>query len=384
MGLGVKSIQAFLLRFLEISVTSSWVLMRKKPLVSGVLLSFFLLYIFLPTFFTFLIVAGPILVFMAVAFGIIFSIHRHNLRVAKGEKIKPSIVKEDPILNKRENFASVRPQSVRRRNAKEVYKQASLQEGEVEKDMIFSTFPNDALVDKAPLVEENAKEIREVKVDPVNDCAESSSSPVSQYLMPQFRKVSEERATESTLGNEDEEETQEHNQKNAMDFGILEGERNKRLESLIARRRARKLLSMQVRRTLMNLGNNDPSQQIASILIPRNSHFNSNSSSEMVSPTPGSAPSVLLPVHNPFDLPYDPHEEKPNLSGGSFQEEFMESEQQDLTLSRHESFNLRPLFPGRGELSQRQRETFPFNNFDARSSKPEAHEFSRLKNQSGN
>ncbi|KAI3440124.1 uncharacterized protein J3R85_003980 [Psidium guajava] len=39
-------------------------------------------------------------------------------------------------------------------------------------------------------------------------------------------------------------------------------------------------------------------------------------------PILGSTPSILLPRRNPFDIPYDPNEEKPDLKGDSFQQEF--------------------------------------------------------------
>lgn len=137
-----------------------------------------------------------------------------------------------------------------------------------------------------------------------------------------------------------------------MDLGISEIERNKRLESLIARRRARKLLSLQVRRTLMNVDNSAPFGQIK--MLPRN-----NPLSEQFSPMPGSAPSVLLPMHNPFDIPYDPQEEKPILTDANFDQEFLPLLQNDI-FCRHESFRLGPFFPG--EMKQDRQETSQFHD----------------------
>ncbi|XWS28724.1 hypothetical protein CRYUN_Cryun25bG0095800 [Craigia yunnanensis] len=59
---------------------------------------------------------------------------------------------------------------------------------------------------------------------------------------------------------------------------------------------------------------------------------------------PGSAPSILLPTQNPFDLPYDPLEEKPNLMADSFHQEFMAANQKEMLFCRHESFCRGPLF----------------------------------------
>ncbi|XP_057483577.1 uncharacterized protein LOC130770233 isoform X2 [Actinidia eriantha] len=407
MGLDVKEMQVCIGRVLNPFLTSSCTYVKKYPVVSGVLFFFFLVYMFLPCVFTFLIFSLPVLVFVTLAFRFIFRIHRQNLEKAKGEKRncgvcaqKPTFVEDDIVADKDEN-SSIQLQSVRRRNVKEKEKQVFVQEGVEEKDMFFSMISKDALVDKAALVEENPKEIREVKVDSVVDRAESSSA-ASQRSTHEHGDRSEgtnksngDRGEFEGENSEDEEEAQEEgnkavewtedDQKNLMDLGISEMERNKRLESLIARRRARKLLSMQVRRTLMNASSNDPCRHIASILIPRGNPFPANDSGgAQILPTPGSAPSVLLPMHNPFDIPYDPQEEKPNLTGGSFEEEFIAAHQKDIMFCRHESFSLGAFFPGPGEFNQSRREAFYCPNFSTRQRSLEIPEYSRFRNQSGN
>ncbi|GAB4859988.1 hypothetical protein Ancab_011466 [Ancistrocladus abbreviatus] len=95
----------------------------------------------------------------------------------------------------------------------------------------------------------------------------------------------------------------EDGQKNLMDLGSSEIERNRRLESLIAKRRARKLLGMQPQRNIMNF--NDNEHQVTSIVTAR--------SVDAADSQPGLAPLVSLPARNPFDLPCDPYEEKPVL-----------------------------------------------------------------------
>ncbi|GAB4860032.1 hypothetical protein Ancab_011511, partial [Ancistrocladus abbreviatus] len=95
----------------------------------------------------------------------------------------------------------------------------------------------------------------------------------------------------------------EDDQRNPMDIGSSEIERNRRLESLIAKRRARKLLSVRPGRNLMDF--NDNEHQVTSIVTARSV---GNADGQ-----PGLAPSVLLPARNPFDLPCDPHEQKPVL-----------------------------------------------------------------------
>ncbi|OMO90517.1 hypothetical protein COLO4_19108 [Corchorus olitorius] len=132
-----------------------------------------------------------------------------------------------------------------------------------------------------------------------------------------------------------------------MDVGFSELERNKRLESLIAKRRARKLFRMAIEKSLKD-SNNPHHSQIAPILIVKsNLHgvvTTTDPDTEDVLQMPGSAPCVLLPGHNPFDLPYDPLEEKPNLMADSFHQEFMAATQKDLFLCRHESFCRGPVF----------------------------------------
>uniref|UniRef100_A0A803PV92 Uncharacterized protein n=1 Tax=Cannabis sativa TaxID=3483 RepID=A0A803PV92_CANSA len=136
----------------------------------------------------------------------------------------------------------------------------------------------------------------------------------------------------------------EDDQKNLMDLGLSEIERNRRLESLIAKRRARTLFQIQAEKGLIDLDGVVPtSTTIAPVFVSRDSPFevpigeaNENESLQV----PGSAPSILLPMQNPFDLPYDPLEEKPNLMADSFQQEFAAVNQKEMLYCRHESFKV--------------------------------------------
>lgn len=197
-------------------------------------------------------------------------------------------------------------------------------EDEKEEEKVISSTNYDDCVDKSPLlVQEIPKEIREV---------EQVHSPSLKH-----ENKNEEQAT-----NEDD------HKNNVMDIGISDTERTKRLESLIARRRSRKMLNHQVRSSLMNMDkNNNRSPQMASLIIPKNTTYGPNKISGPFSPCPGSAPSVLIPMRNPFDLPYDPQEEKPDLTGDSFHQEFTSSNNhRDMMFSRHESFSLGPSSTG--------------------------------------
>ena len=49
---------------------------------------------------------------------------------------------------------------------------------------------------------------------------------------------------------------------------------------------------------------------------------------------------------NPFDLPYDSTEEKPDLVGDTFQQEFAVLQPKEPFFRRHESFNAGPSYFG--------------------------------------
>ncbi|XWS42759.1 hypothetical protein CRYUN_Cryun16bG0041900 [Craigia yunnanensis] len=143
----------------------------------------------------------------------------------------------------------------------------------------------------------------------------------------------------------------EDDQKNLMDLGTSELERNQRLEKLIARRRARKSMRLMAEKNLIDLDSADIPSNISPISTKRRNPFDLpyDSYDDLgLPPIPGSAPSNLQPRRNPFDLPYDSSEEKPDLKGDSFEEEFSGFNQRETVsqreafFRRHESFNVGP------------------------------------------
>ncbi|KAK9075930.1 hypothetical protein SSX86_004260 [Deinandra increscens subsp. villosa] len=130
----------------------------------------------------------------------------------------------------------------------------------------------------------------------------------------------------------------EYDQKNLMNLGTSEMERNRRLENLIARRRARRTMRMQAEKNLIDLESADLPWNIPPISTSRNNPFDYDANDNI----PGSAPSVLLQRRNPFDLPYDSSEEKPDLVGDTFQQEFAVFQPKEPFFRRHESFNVGP------------------------------------------
>lgn len=168
----------------------------------------------------------------------------------------------------------------------------------------------------------------------------------------------DEEEEEMEGGKEDESKSAikwtEDDQKNLIDLGTLELERNRRLESLIARRMARRKI---VEKNLIDLDSADIPCNVAPISVRRNPFdFPDESFATMgLPPIPGSAPSILQPRRNPFDIPYDPNEEKPDLKRDSFQQEFTQFNQKDTFFRRHESFSMGPSVLG---ISKQERHNF--------------------------
>ncbi|XP_029116719.2 uncharacterized protein [Elaeis guineensis] len=153
-------------------------------------------------------------------------------------------------------------------------------------------------------------------------------------------------------------------QKNLVELRKSELERNRRLENVIAKRRARKLME----KNLIDLDSNDslPSieelsrfqVQIPPVFAPRRNPFDLPYDADEI---PGSAPSRLLPRQNPLDLPYEqPDETASSMVENLSQQEFVTNPQQDMLFRRHESFTSGALFLG--DLTQ-ERRTFRFKPY---------------------
>lgn len=151
----------------------------------------------------------------------------------------------------------------------------------------------------------------------------------------------------------------EEDQRNLMDLGSSELERNQRLESLIARRRSRKNMNFTDEKNLIDLVTAD---YMPPISTARQNPFDlPNDNYDLgLPPIPGSAPSILLPRYrrNPFDLPYDPSEEKPDLTGDTFEPEIITSQPKETFFRRHESFNVGPSIFGLNKKDTRFRPYF--------------------------
>uniref|UniRef100_A0A0E0JQ40 Uncharacterized protein n=1 Tax=Oryza punctata TaxID=4537 RepID=A0A0E0JQ40_ORYPU len=139
-------------------------------------------------------------------------------------------------------------------------------------------------------------------------------------------------------------------EKNLMDLGYSEMERNRRLELLMARRRSRKNIRFEIDNDLIDIDNNDGGRsvddlsrfrvQVPHISVLRRNPFDLPYDSEEAA-IPGSAPSVLHARKNPFDLPLDLSNDGDvsadnNVNHG----ESVQASHRDMFFRRHDSFNI--------------------------------------------
>ncbi|OEL35681.1 hypothetical protein BAE44_0003301 [Dichanthelium oligosanthes] len=138
-------------------------------------------------------------------------------------------------------------------------------------------------------------------------------------------------------------------EKNLMDLGYSEMERNRRLEILMARRRSRKNIRFEIDNNLIDVDSNGAGRSlddlsrfrahVPPISVPRRNPFDLPYDSEEAA-IPGSAPSILHARKNPFDLPLEqPHDSVVPAHDNSNSGEFVMSPRRDMIFRRHESFN---------------------------------------------
>ncbi|XP_030964028.1 uncharacterized protein LOC115985190 isoform X2 [Quercus lobata] len=389
MGIDARDVQVFVYRVLEFSMKTSYRFVQKHPYVFGVFSFFFLLYIFFPLIFIILVCSSPFLVFIAVLLRTYWSSHQSHIRSVNGDEKSSNVILQeksksagDDVVVSRNDGSHLQSHTSRRRNVKEKNKELDIQTGKKEENE--NTTGKITMEEKEFHSSEHgessfANMLAAKGIQNVDDehhallDSESRSEHISSDGAEQTRKfdnsgIELEADNMEEAEDDDEEEAQEDgnkalewtedDQKNLRDLGLSELERNKRLESLIAKRRARKLFRMQAEKGLIDLDSN-PQGQIAPIVAKSNPFDVPNISEETEGlQMPSSAPCILLPTGNPFDLPYDPLEEKPNLMGGSFQQEFMSDNQKEMLFCRHESFQLGPSFPSE---SMRDRNGSKFN-----------------------
>lgn len=361
--LNVKDIHLHLLRMYHVSYESSYIFIQRHPRFSCIFLVCFILYIFLSYIYTFLAYMSPFLVCGAIFLRIFWSSEKTQLRYVKLEekieekkeeqekKVEPklpppkiplpnNIARHEQILFR---YPSQNATS-RRRNFREkkwdVY--GGLEEKAKDLSEVFQNeFTNKRNIEQFKKGESSlyyglssgrrahqASKKHTLRSEPsMVDLVESNDTEIEIEKMEDDDE--EEDAKEDV---KNAMEWTENDQKNLMDLGNSEMERNRRLESLIARRRARKLLKLQVENGLIDRKSSKP-MFMSPLLVTRNS--SDFDDLEM----PGSAPSIM--PRSPYDIPYEPFEERPNLTGDGFLQEFTgHYYHKDVPFCRHESFNL--------------------------------------------
>lgn len=237
-------------------------------------------------------------------------------------------------------------------------------ESDSESDGAESSSPDASMADIIPLLDElhplldeNAPQLTRMSLEGSDGTSESSSESSSsedneldgniENHEDDLENVDDEEEQEGHADNIDEDKSAirwtEVDQKNLMDLGTSELERNKRLESLIARRRLRKSMKMMTERNLIDFDSADLPFSIAHISTARRNPFDLPYDDDMgLPPIPGSAPSIMSQRRNPFDLPYDSSEEKPDLMGDDFQQDVMTLQSKEPIFRRNETFNVGP------------------------------------------
>lgn len=390
MGIDVEDVKLCVCRIVHFSLRVSRRFVQKHPYVSGTLLFLFILYIFFPSVLSFLFYSLPFLGLAVILFAY-WTSKKSTIRVEKKEERKLAVSEQWKKKTTTTTTATTTRSTIYRnrsaylRNATSrrqrftdkseswkaespVHDSVGRTDQSIESDSSESSI--EAKKETQPLESENnASTLSTTSVDKdIEVSGQNDTILVSELLVkPDLAGFdgSSSQTTKSDSGgdetkiessedaeDEDEEEAQEDrnkavewtedDQKNLMDLGLSEIERNRRLESLIARRRARKSYKRKVEETAVTVDIVPPGQ-IPKIITTRYDPLDV-SEFEGVQ-LPGSAPSILLPMRNPFDLPYDPHEEKPNLMADSFQQEFTAAHQKELAFCRHESFCFGPAFP---------------------------------------
>ncbi|CAL5202477.1 unnamed protein product [Lathyrus oleraceus] len=355
MGLknNAKDIQLRLLRMFHVSVDSSYKFLHRHPIFSCLLLVFSIFYIFLSYIYTFLGYMSPFLICGAIFLRIFWSSEKTQLRYAKiGEKKEEEQIKVEPKILPPKIPIPIPIPSIIGRHEQILFKYPSQNATSRRRNF------RERKWDVYGGLEEKAKDLSEVfqneytnkrHIGPFKRGESSlyyglssgrrTHHAVKRSLRPEPSMADlvecgdTEMEIEKMEDEEDEEDVKntiewtENDQKNLMDVGNSEIERNKRLENLIARRRASKLLKLQVENGLVDKKSMTPSS-MKPLVVNRESCDIDDL--EM----PGSAPSVM--PRSPYDIPYDPYEEKPNLTSGGFLKDF----QKDVLFSRHESFSL--------------------------------------------
>lgn len=346
MGLNAKEIPPRLGKMLQASYNASYTFVQRHPVVSGVFSFFLILYIFLSYIYSFLVYLSPFILCTAIFIRIFWSSEQPQLRYVKREKKRSeskhtrasSKSRNDFVLDRYYNYPS--QCSSRRRHFRDKkwdlqgdnneFSHAASELNKVSKEVSSAESSrrnsSDHVRPTGKLVKPDRQTLR----------SEPSMSDLVCYGLGESQNLEDIRDDEGEESQDDRikaVEWTETDHKSRMEIEYSELERNTRMETLIANRKARKLLKMQIDRGV------NPSH-LPPVYVTRNKNFEEFVGIEM----PDSAPSVIRPSRKPFDHRYDPSEEgKP-----STHQAFTEGLQKDKTFSRIASFSVGRFQPSPG------------------------------------
>ncbi|XP_027932875.1 uncharacterized protein LOC114188502 [Vigna unguiculata] len=351
MGLNLKDIQLHLFKVINDSTKSSYTFIQSHPIISSALLACFSLYIFLSYIYNFLVYMSPFFVCGIIFIKIFWSSEKTQLKYVKikDEKEEQKKVEEKcPKIpnHKKPNLLHKYPsQNATSRRRKfsdknwDVY--GGLEEKAKDLSIVFyNEFTKRNMENRWGRYFEKGESSLENRLFAKKAQVHKRQNLRSEPSMIDLVECGDLEIERKIEDGDDEEEAQEDrnkaiewtedDQKNLMYLGISEMERNKRLESLIVRRKEKKLFKGQHEKGL-----NDK-KPIAPLFMKRNSPLNSSKEFDDGLEVPGSAPSLV--PRSPYKIPYAHSDEKLNLLRDSFPQEF--SSQNDMSLGKHESFSL--------------------------------------------
>ncbi|XP_029126813.1 uncharacterized protein LOC109800890 isoform X2 [Cajanus cajan] len=375
MWLNVKEILLRLHKVVCDSTKSSYTFVQRHPWFSGASLVCFILYVFLSYIYNFLVYMSPFLVCAIIFIRIFWSSEQTQLRYVKRDEGNGEQKKVEPKHPKIPNTR--RPELLykypsqnatsRRRNFSD--KKWDVYGGLEEKAKDLSTvFHNEFTKRKkenkgfANFFEKGESSLDNmlyIKKNQVHKRRTLRSEPSMVDLVEcgdlEIEKIEDGDEEDGEEAREDRNKVigwTEDDQKNLMYLGISEMERNKRLESLIARRKEKKLFKGHLEKGITDR------KVMAPVITKRSNPLDFSKDFEDGLEIPNSAPSLM--PRSPYDIPYEPSEEKPNLTGGSFSQEI--SSQKDMPFCRHESFSSGHISLSQTNQDYGSKEHYSFNS----------------------
>ncbi|KAG8080608.1 hypothetical protein GUJ93_ZPchr0007g4772 [Zizania palustris] len=320
---------------------------RRHPSVFGSLLFLVILYKYFFGWFTVLVATSPIFLFAGFFLGIILAYGEPN--IPENDHIYKKIEKTHN-RNARDNGKSIGGVSLPRIPSSEERLNKHNNSGRI---MGKRSHSGGSSSESGSSESDNSQEDTHPMLHTFHHLRSAANSPRSSQD-GDSNDSSIEDGAENQEGKDDNENEGKNakvvawtadDQKNILKIGCLEIERNQRLESLIARRRARKYVD----RNLIDFGSSESlptveelskfNVQIPAIFAPRRNPFDLPYHEDNF---PESAPSAPLKMRNDFDLPF----EQPNesSSSGGANSSYVDStpvvsqSQRDTMFRRHESF----------------------------------------------